>query len=108
MKLHRALSTIAAAMTAAALLLPMTGGAGDRHDQDRARDALRRGEALPLARILDITGRAVPGDVIKVELETKRGKLIYELKVLDASGHVKEIKLDAYNGAVLKIEDDDD
>ena len=79
-----------------------------RHERehDEIRAALQRGEVLPLARILAIAQQQVPGDVIEVELESKRGALVYEIKVLTQSGRVREIKIDARNGKVLKIEDD--
>jgi uncharacterized membrane protein YkoI len=70
------------------------------------RAALQRGEVLPLPKILAIAQEQVPGDVIEVELESKRGALVYEIKVLTQSGRVREIKIDARNGKVLKIEDD--
>jgi uncharacterized membrane protein YkoI len=86
--------------------------AGDDDDARHAREheemraALQRGEVLPLTRILAIAQEKVPGDVIEVELESKRGALVYEIKVLTQSGRVREVKIDARNGTVLKIEDD--
>lgn len=67
---------------------------------------LRGGAVLPLAQALDIATKQVPGEVIKVELEREHGQTIYEVKVLSGNGRVREIKLDAFNGTVLKIEDD--
>jgi uncharacterized membrane protein YkoI len=86
--------------------------AGDDDDARHAREheemraALQRGEVLPLTKILAIAQEKVPGDVIEVELESKRGALVYEIKVLTQSGRVREVKIDARNGTVLKIEDD--
>ena len=45
-------------------------------------------------------------DVIEVELERKNAALIYEIKVLTQTGRVREVKIDARTGSVLKIEDD--
>jgi uncharacterized membrane protein YkoI len=75
-------------------------------EHEEMRAALKRGEVLPLARILSIAQERVPGDVIEVELENKHGALVYEIKVLTESGRVREIKIDARQGTVLKIEDD--
>lgn len=75
-------------------------------EHEEMRAALQRGEVLPLTRILEIAKQQVPGDVIEVELESKRGELVYEIKVLTESGRVREIKIDARKGAVLEIEDD--
>jgi uncharacterized membrane protein YkoI len=79
----------------------------EHREHDQIRGALQRGEVLPLVKILAIAQKNVPGDVLEVELETKRGgALIYEIKVLTESGRVREIKIDARTGAVLTIEDD--
>jgi uncharacterized membrane protein YkoI len=80
--------------------------ARDAREHEEMRAALQRGEVLPLARILAIAQEKVPGDVIEVELENKRGALVYEIKVLTESGRVREIKIDARQGTILKIEDD--
>ncbi|MBV6416746.1 MAG: hypothetical protein CMLOHMNK_01361 [Steroidobacteraceae bacterium] len=79
---------------------------GEKGEQDIVREALRRGEVLPLAKVLAIAAAQVPGDVIEVELESKHGVLVYEIKVLTDTGRVREIKINAGTGAVLKIEDD--
>lgn len=84
--------------------------AGDKKDKKNehnvVREALQRGEVLPLVKILAIAGQHVPGDIIEVELEDKKNVLVYEIKVLTETGRVREIKIDARTGAVLKIEDD--
>lgn len=102
---------LAGALCAAVLVVASVVADDDeraRHarEHDEIRAALQRGEVLPLARILAIAQQQVPGDVIEVELESKRGVLVYEIKVLAQSGRVREIKIDARSGAVLKIEDD--
>jgi uncharacterized membrane protein YkoI len=77
-------------------------------EHDTIREALRRGEVLPLEKILTIAEQHVPGEVIEIELEDKKksGTLVYEIKVLTQTGRVREIKIDARNGTVLEIEDD--
>jgi uncharacterized membrane protein YkoI len=94
--------------TALALGVPssLAGDGKKPHEQDAIREALQRGEALPLARILAIAQQAVPGDVIEVELERERNALIYEIKVLTSNGRVREVEIDARTGSILKIEDD--
>jgi uncharacterized membrane protein YkoI len=75
-------------------------------DHTAVREALQRGEVLPLVKILAIANKEVPGDVIEVELEDEREALVYEIKILTSTGRVREVKIDARTGAVLKIEDD--
>jgi len=76
------------------------------NDHTAVREALQRGEVLPLMKILAIANKEVPGDVIEVELEDERETLLYEIKILTSTGRVREVKIDARTGAVLKIEDD--
>jgi uncharacterized membrane protein YkoI len=73
--------------------------------QDIAREALQRGEVLPMARILTLVAQYLPGDVIGVELDTQRDMLRYEIRVLTAAGEVRELRLDARTGAFISIED---
>jgi uncharacterized membrane protein YkoI len=93
-----------------AIALGMTVSRADddkkQREHDAIREALQRGEALPLVRILALAQQAVPGDVIEVELERKHAALVYEIKVLTQTGRVREIKIDARTGSILKIEDD--
>ncbi len=103
---------LTASCAALLALVVLLSHAGDddktRHarEHEEMRAALQRGEVLPLGKILAIAQEKVPGDVIEVELENKRGALVYEIKVLTESGRVREIKIDARQGTVLKIEDD--
>ncbi|MCW5580617.1 MAG: PepSY domain-containing protein [Luteimonas sp.] len=70
--------------------------------QEAALAALQRGEILPLTRIMAIATTHIPGDII--EIEYKAGPL-YEVEVLTPSGRIREIKLDARTGEVIKIKD---
>jgi uncharacterized membrane protein YkoI len=110
MGIMRSKKAIAAGALCATLVLGVASSlAGDDdhgREHDEIRGALQRGEVLPLARILAIAQEQVQGDVIEVELESKHGALVYEIKVLAQSGRVREIKIDARNGKVLEIEDD--
>jgi uncharacterized membrane protein YkoI len=83
-----------------------TGLADKKKEHNEVREALQRGEVLPLVKILAIASEQVPGDVIEVELEDEHGVLVYEIKILTGTGRVREVKIDARNGKVIKIEDD--
>jgi uncharacterized membrane protein YkoI len=76
------------------------------HDHAAIREALQRGEVLPLVKILAIANKEVPGDVIEVELEDEHEALLYEIKILTSTGRVREVKIDARTGTVVSIEDD--
>ncbi|MDA5193911.1 PepSY domain-containing protein [Govanella unica] len=103
MKKHFLIGLLALMTLAAA---PGTSMGGSKEDQDLARSALLRGEVLPLTRILDITARHVPGEVVKLELESKKKRLYYEIKILTPSGRLRELYLDARTGAFIAIEDE--
>jgi uncharacterized membrane protein YkoI len=95
---------------ALALASSFVGGGAARtrqgdDDQDLAREALKRGEVLPIARILELVAQHLPGDVIEVQLDERRGRLEYEIRVLTPSGRVRELVLDARTGAFVRFED---
>lgn len=83
-----------------------TSSTHSRFDQDGAREALRKGKVMPLTTILDIAARREPGTVIAVDLETQRGRLIYEIDVITDDGRRRELQLDARNGEILVVKDD--
>lgn len=71
--------------------------------QQEAFAAMQRGEILPLTKILAIAQAKVPGDVVEVEF---KGGPVYEVKVLTATGRVREVVLDARTGGIIKVEDE--
>lgn len=92
------------------LSLGVSTGLADKRDKknehNEVREALQRGEVLPLVKILAIANEQVPGDVIEVELEDEKKLLVYEIKILTSTGRVREVKIDARTGKVLQIEND--
>lgn len=78
-----------------------------RTDHDQAREAVAQRAALPFAQILDAALRAVPGEVLEVELERDDGRLLYEVEILARNGRVRTVILDARTARVLEVEDDD-
>lgn len=94
----------------AAMLAPTEAfarrGRGRGGDHDDAREALEHGEALPLAQILALALREVPGEILEVELEREHGRLLYEVEILARTGRVRKVILEARTGAVLGVEDE--
>ena len=76
-------------------------------DWELARDAVERGEILPLARIVEIVQRAHPGDLVEVEIEIEDGLRIYEVEVLTPAGQLLEVDLDAATGAIVDVDEED-
>lgn len=57
-------------------------------------------EAIRIAR------QQVPGEVVKVELERKGPRLIYEVDIVTSQGVKYEVEMDARTGEVLEVEID--
>lgn len=77
-------------------------------DFQRAREALERGEVLPLGTILSIVEKEIDARVIEVEFEQENGKYVYEFELITPDGRLLEARADAVDGRILSIEEDDD
>jgi hypothetical protein len=76
-------------------------------DADKALSGVRRGEMLPLEKILAGVQSRFPGEVIGVELSENDGVPEYEIKILSAGGRVLEIEVDPRTGSILSVDEDD-
>ncbi|PWB29182.1 peptidase [Pseudomonas sp. SDI] len=77
-------------------------------DQDEAFSLRQQGIILPLEQLLhSALGRYPGATLLEAELEEKHDRYEYEVELLTVDGVVREIKLDASNGALLKDEEDD-
>lgn len=89
----------------------MTSGAiaGEDVNHVEARRLQAAGEILSFERISEVARSFKPGEILEVELERNRksGIYIYEIEILDASGVVWEIDVNAGNGELIKMEIDD-
>jgi uncharacterized membrane protein YkoI len=56
------------------------------------------------AQAIQIALGYIPGEVLKVELDTENGILIYEITIRASAGGVYEVKVNANTGEVLEIE----
>jgi uncharacterized membrane protein YkoI len=76
----------------------------DDDDRDRLRDAVRRGEILPLSTILEHINRDYQGEVIEVELDEDDDQWVYEIDLLAPTGDRIEFEFDARSGRLLEVE----
>lgn len=91
------------------ILLPLTLAAQPlAPDYETARQAVGRGDMLPLEQILARIEARHPGRIVEVELEDENGLWLYEIEVLTPDGRLIELELDARTGAILGYEEDDD
>ena len=89
------------------VLLSGSAEARDIH-QDEALRLRESGQILPLEQLLSSTVERYPGArLLEVELEEKKhGTLIYEIELLTTQGVVRELKINARDGRILKDEED--
>lgn len=95
------------AIAAGVLFLVSTSTGLSDDDHDRAKKLKEAGDILPLERIIEKAEAEHPGHILEAGLEEKKGRLIYELEILDHNGIVWELKFDARTGELLKQEQDD-
>ena len=100
---RRSLVTLATgAALAAAAPVARAGEPRRQRDHDRAREALERGEALPLADILARVRPELGGEVVGVDFERDGSRWIYEFKVIGPAGRLVEVHVDAATARVLR------
>ncbi len=73
-----------------------------RSEQDRARDAVRRGQALPLAQIIGGLQNYCPGAFLGARLVNTGQGLAYQVRILRRSGRRVTLLVDAGSGAVIR------
>lgn len=98
-------------LLAAALLVPAPladGQPAALPDYEIARDAVERGEILPLAQVMALLRESHPGRVVEVELELSDGALVYEVELVTPDGRLIEVEVDAAKGAILAMDEEDD
>jgi len=67
-------------------------------DHERAREAVVRGEVLPLDAVLALVPLRAGERLLDAELEREGGRWVYELELISADGRVREVELDARDG----------
>lgn len=77
------------------------GGSSRGSDHDWARDAVRDGEIMSLKSVLKTIDAQRYGRVIDIRLSRGLVRNVYELKLRDAKGTIRSLRVDARTGAVL-------
>ena len=107
---RRSFAALVAASVVGAFMAGTVGNADNKRKRlrdihDEAREALEKGEIMPLQAVMDATLKQFPGDVVGIELERHKGALAYELKIVRPNRVRIEVYVDAKTGAVLKVEE---
>ncbi len=101
--LHRPFVLMALAVAAATAGTAAQAAERGHGDHDLARQALERGQVLPLRTVLEKVEREYQGQVLKVEFEHDDGRFLYEIRLLQQDGRMAKLKIDAVDGRVLQI-----
>jgi uncharacterized membrane protein YkoI len=75
-------------------------------DMDRIRQLRSSDQVLPLSTILIRLEQQYPGTLLNVELEDESDSIVYEIEILGADHIIRQIKVDARNGHIIKSEHD--
>ena len=89
------------------LLAQSVGDAEQTDDAERAREAVSRGEILPLSEVMHRIEAEFDGQVLEVELDWDGSLYTYEFEILTADTRLIEVEVDAATGLILEVEDDD-
>ncbi len=97
---HPSLRAAAAILTAAVLVILPHATSADATSQNDLRRAVERGEIRPLSQILESLRGKVPGEVVRVEVERRKGRWLYEFRVIGPNGRLLEVHVDASSGEI--------
>jgi len=74
--------------------------------QGTIRRAVQQKKILPLGEIKRIVENKTKSEIIKIELERENRRWIYEFKIVDRRGRLREVYVDASNGTILKTKNE--
>ncbi|MFA5703956.1 MAG: PepSY domain-containing protein [Advenella sp.] len=87
-------------------LLTPTFVRADSDDHEQARQALAEGKIMPLRAVLESVEKQYGGQVVKIEFEHDdddgQNRWLYEIKLLQDSGDMLKLLVDAEDGKILK------
>ncbi|TCN36085.1 PepSY domain-containing protein [Sinorhizobium americanum] len=75
----------------------------ETRSQEDARDAVAKGEILPLSKLLALVDRDLYGMVIAVELVRYMGSDVYRLRTRDGTGVIRDLGIDARTGRFVNF-----
>ncbi len=99
----RTLSTLSGAV----LLATVAGPSLADISFTKAEKMRATGEAISTDKVIEIVTKARPGEVTDLELDSERGRLVYEVEVRDEQFREWDLELDAKTGEILTENSDD-
>src|SRR5262245_8184646 len=79
--------------------------AGCAHHAQSASSREEPGVTMEQARVTALA--QVDGEIVEQELEREQGRLVYSFDI-KIEGGVKEVEIDAHDGSVVRVADDDE
>ena len=73
----------------------------DDDDDDRIRDAVRKGDAQPLRKILSAVRNVYKGQVVRIRLTGTGRNLLYRISLIDRSNRLLEVRVNAKTARVI-------
>jgi uncharacterized membrane protein YkoI len=72
--------------------------------QDQILDAVKRREIRSFPEIQAAAENVMSGQIVGVEVERLKGRLVYEFKIIGTSGRLREVYVDAATLDIVKVE----
>ncbi len=96
-------------ITALALMIvPFPAAASERYGPAEAAALVKQGIIIPMKAVVAKAEKLKAGRLLEADLRKKKGLYVYEVEILDAAGIVWELKFNAANGELLKMEEEND
>jgi uncharacterized membrane protein YkoI len=76
-------------------------------DADEARELKQSGQIMSLETLIAKVRQDYPGQIIKIELDDRDDRYVYEIEIVDDAGIVIDLRIDAATGEVLRYRKDD-
>ena len=96
-------------LTGITVLFISAGLAIGHEGEDKDKDSRQAMSAkVTMEEAMQTAKTKFPGRVVESELESEDGALVYEVKIVSASGEAQEIEVDAQSGKILDSESESD
>lgn len=78
----------------------------ERGDYARILKSVREGTILPLPQLRANVLEKWPGELVALSIDTEKGAIVYEFRILRSDGKLTEVEVDAANGRVIEVENE--
>ena len=80
-----------------------TAPSAEKEDHETVRGARVRGEIKSFDEVYSSVRDKIKGDIIAVEVETRKGEIVYEMTVLGDDGRVMDVTVDARTSNITAV-----